>query len=191
MKKNKHNSLAFTLIEILIVVAITALLSSFVIIYGSMGRSITTLLVEKAKLTSLILRAKSLAVTTLASQTSATTDPPCGYGVNIDYTDNSYSVFAYQKDSSSGRCLPLVDSSDNLFPTRIVALPNSTYQLENGIDFIKNADSLDTVLFLPPEPRTLLFPQISLAEEKIYLHGVNGGPSGVISVSEVGQVNLE
>lgn len=195
--KNFRAAQGFTLIEVLIVIAITALLASFIIIYGSTAREQTSLFVEEAKIMNLILQAKSLSVTTLASSTGAVIELPCAYGFEVDYANNTYSIVAYVKDFS-GQCLAsggLDGGTGNLDTSRIVYLPNEVFTPENNLTLVKNSDSLDDVLFRPPEPTTYLFPTAPAApvlpSRKIYIQSANGATSGVILVSEAGQVTTQ
>src|SRR5205823_134766 len=80
----------FTIVELLIVVAISAMLASIAIGYSSISRNQVALSVETAKVAESIIRAKSLAIATYASIPGT-----CAYGVSVDIAQNRYSIFAF------------------------------------------------------------------------------------------------
>src|SRR5665213_2287500 len=81
---------AFTLIELIIVVAISALLSTLAITYSSIGRNSVSLSVEASKISQFILQAKQLSIATYTSASAS-----CGYGVAFNMAAQTYSIFAY------------------------------------------------------------------------------------------------
>lgn len=165
------------MIELIVVVGITVLLSSLVLLYGSVGRQQVSLMVEAVKITQVISRAKSLAVATYTDSLSSV----CGYGVYFDYSGRKYSIRRYQ-------LLP-----NCTVPIAIgVSFSVQEFELEKDISWQDGAARVDNVVFLPPEPRTLLFSGGSLLGEgiagRVYIAG--GGASRVITVSPAGQITF-
>ena len=73
----KRRPLGFTLIEMLIVIAISGMIASLAISYSGTERNQTALSVEKTKLAQFILQARALALATYTNQEGYV----CGYGV--------------------------------------------------------------------------------------------------------------
>lgn len=170
----------FTLIELLVVVMVTGLLSGFFILYGRAGRQRIALTVETAKMAQTIFRAKERALATY-------TDPDplkraCGYGVHADSSSRTYSLFGYQ--AADCRALASIDAANFVLV--------ETSALASGMSFGSGADRLDDVLFVPPDPTTLLWgggaPLSSSGN--FYLSTADGGMQARISVNSAGQINF-
>ncbi len=151
---NTHSG--FTLIELLVVVAVTLVVSSIMIVYGNKSRSQASLSIEAAKIAQVILRAKSLAISTYNIPPI-----PCGYGIKIDYPNKEYSLVLYDYLPTETECL---DIKDRLVQeqTRIVPLAASgipeTYRLSEGVVFPTPPSGLvEYVVFVPPDPKTHIF----------------------------------
>ena len=140
-----HDRQGFTLVELLVTVSITALLSSFVIVYTSRGRAQTTLFVEQAKVGQVIIRAKSLAISTYDSATSL-----CGYGVHFDIPAGTYALFSY----TASHCAQI----SSIDPTDAAAYAElQRFSLPKALIFEQSPDSLQDVFFLPPDPTTFVW----------------------------------
>ncbi len=164
----------------IVVIGVTVVLTSIVFVFGNPARQQVALSVEQARLSQIILRAKSLAVATFNQP-----PVPCGYGVAIDYDNNKYSIFSYEKyDGRKRDCRTIGDvlattnpidcgpaayneadppygsDSDTYPPTCYTEL--ETYTLPRGITFESvGTDVMEYVLFRPPDPTTVLFPMPS------------------------------
>src|SRR5512144_1181344 len=112
----------FTLIESMIAVTITVLLSSFVITYSSTGRQQISLTVERAKLVQVVSRAKSMALNRYKD-----TDPVCGYGISVDYDNAQYMLFSYR----APRCEDIASIDKGSAGYKI----EETFTLGNGVVF--------------------------------------------------------
>ena len=172
--------------EILVVVSVIAVISSFAISYGKLGQRQIALYIEEQKIAEMIFRAKSLAVATYQNP-----DKPksCGYGLEINYQGGAYSMFSYVPSTQPPDCSAI---------TRI----QSDYRVEitsskigQGI-VLKNdsQDSMYAVLFVPPAPRTLISNSIegdlSSAPAKIYLETIDGSARADITVNLAGQIDF-
>lgn len=177
---------AFTLIELLIVVAISAMLSALAITYSSVGRNAVSLSVEEAKLSQFILQAKALSIATYTSGSVS-----CGYGVVIHagVSPQNYSIFAYVPGASC----PYLGNITTIDPSQEVLYTEGTWQVPvtNGVKINEPNDMV--VLFYPPDPTALLsddgatFQPSSLT---IPLVTVDGKNSATLSVNPEGQINL-
>lgn len=177
----------FTLIEIIVVVAVTMLLSSIVIFYNSSTREQLTLFTEKAKLAEVVLRAKSLAISTYADGSSR-----CGYGLYLDPAARAYSIISYQP--ADCRILTSVDPD----PAVRVALPNATYVLPPtlalGASSTTSADAVAYVIFIPPDPHVLIARAdgslVPNDQGVLSLYGVRSGTAAGVIVSTAGQITF-
>jgi prepilin-type N-terminal cleavage/methylation domain-containing protein len=183
----------FTLIELLIVIVISAMFSAFIITYSSVSRNEIALSVEAQKISQLILQAKSLAIATYGSSSAV-----CGYGFDFNNQLTSYSIFTYTPSAA----LPCPDVS------KITSVPSSAITkwqssawnvpLAQGLVVRKQSDSLNFVLFYPPDP-TILMSRVpqgagvsnpTTAPAKIYLSTSDGKDSITITVNPGGQVTF-
>jgi len=172
----------FTLIEILVVVSVVTLLSSFVILYSSMGRSQIALSVEAAKIAQLITRARSLSISTYTQSGSS-----CGYGVNINYSVGSYSLFKYGTPQNCA--INYVNVSDASYSEE------ESYRLSSSLVFDgTHADSMQYVFFLPPDPITSIWTSAGKvtngSDAAVYIKTKNGNSASKVMVGAGGQVSF-
>lgn len=190
----------FTLIEILVVVAVTAILSTIAILYSHVGQNEVALSVESSKISELILQAKELSIATYGAN-SAT----CAYGVHFDFAQQTYSLFAYNSQTSINGsplfCPSSADTAASGFNAGDMQpyLGGGTWQIPvtPGVvikSYSATNDVLNDVLFYPPDPTTLISTDgaaLSNAtpEATVYLQTTDGKNSMQISVTSAGQVN--
>ncbi len=186
-----RENFGFTLVEMLIVIAISAMLATIVVGYSSVGRNEVALSVESVKVSQIILQAKSLALATYGSATHA-----CGYGVSFNVAAQTYSIFGYHP-SSSALCPPAGEIT-SLSPSEMSSPSPATWNihLENGVVmYATSTDSLSDVLFYPPDPATLIsingssFSGSAQAAH-VYLKTAGNTATTTISVSPGGQVEF-
>lgn len=182
-----HNSRSgFTLIEIIIVISITAILSSFMISYNHTSRQQLALYAEEMKLAQTIFRAKSLAISSYAQ---SSTSGACGYGVHIDYSAMAYSVFSYNKPS--GLACQKIKSIEQDYKNIV-----STSKMDRNVRFKMLpglAKNMDDVLFIPPDPLTILNSNGQSASEdsaSITLETLDKSLSGTIIVNSAGLIDF-
>jgi prepilin-type N-terminal cleavage/methylation domain-containing protein len=197
--RNHYSRQAFTLIEILVVVAISTLLSTLAIIYSSKTRNSIELTVEEAKISQFILQAKQLSIATY----NTTGSTSCGYGVSFNFAakPQTYSIFSYDPQGSPP-CPAIADVTTNLAGG--IGQNEEQQYTENTWDIpvgqgvkLSNAanDSLAGILFYPPDPVTFLSHDgnifsTTLGTQKIYLSTVDGGNSATLTVNAEGQVDF-
>ena len=182
----------FTLIEILIVVAISAMLAAISIGYSGIERDQTALSVEETEMSQFILNARSLAIATYSN----TAGSACGYGVVFDRVGETYSIFAYVPNQGSPSSCPSASDITSAPPISDRArYTDETWQVHprNGIIFSASGTStLSMVLFYPPDPTTLLFDTSGnpMSQGSVGLITADGRVSGAISVNSTGQVSF-
>ena len=186
---------AFTLIEILVVVAISALLSTITISYLKSGQNTVSLSIEEAKISQLILEAKELSLSTYGAAGD------CGYGVviNADNNPQTYSLFAYTPYGVP----PTQECPDVENITNINTAQESTYQqgswqvpVSTGITIATSGNSLATILFYPPDPAVFLSHDgqlLSTSTPQLFIHLVTNDSAAniaTITVNSEGQVSF-
>ncbi|MEK7181238.1 MAG: prepilin-type N-terminal cleavage/methylation domain-containing protein [Patescibacteria group bacterium] len=186
----------FTFVEIIVVVAITALLASIAIIYSQASRQQIMLNVEKAKIAQTILRVKSLTLAGFVKP--ASNPPPCSYGFYINYGAGTYSIFEY---SPVAGCDSILTSS---FINTDAPIPPSTLgfkvieveKLSPEIKFTTPlpANHLGYIVFIPPDPKVKIFEEnksVFFQPMTIYLSTLDGSLSTTIDLSDqTGQLSL-
>ncbi|MEK7608824.1 MAG: prepilin-type N-terminal cleavage/methylation domain-containing protein [Patescibacteria group bacterium] len=170
----------FTLIETLIVIAITALLSSFVLTYTSTSREQVALYIEQSKLSQTVLRAKSLTLSTYNQPTI-----PCGYGVSIDAPTNTYTLFSY----GTAPC----GSIASIDPSLVFVV--KTNALSSQIRIANRPESVQYILFSPPDPKTTIWREgggtSTSSDGMIVIEGRSGKQAIGVGVNFAGQVSFE
>lgn len=181
--KLKANS-GFTLVELLVVIGITALLAGLLVLYGSTGRQQTILSIESTKISQLISRAKTLSISTYEDPSS-----PCGYGVRVDYSARTYALTSYKV---SPDCKSVASSSQSISIQSTET--QNTFSLPAGVTF--NSDpslqnKIQDVFFVPPDPKTVISVGGGLLRDitgYIYLTTADGSATRRISVNASGQI---
>ena len=173
------NARGFTLIEVLIVIAITALLAGLILTYTSSSRDQVALYVEQARLAQTVAKAKSLTISTYNNPTV-----PCGYGVSVDYANDTYLLFAYDAPSCASITFLNPDFQREL----------STHRLPLNLQLPEpDAESVSGVLFTPPDPKGWIWLEASRTtstEGRIPLASRGGNLTTSVSISSAGQISF-
>lgn len=194
--KTRHlkSRLGFTLIELIVFIAISAVLSSLAITYSNVGRNQVALSLEAAKISQFILQAKELAIATYGTSSS------CGFGVVFNFLSNpqTYSVFAYSP-AGAPPC-PAAANVTNIKSNDIKEYTPGTWgvSVAQGVLLTSDqfADGLGAVLFYPPVPSVFLSRDkqaqygFTNAISNIYLKTTDGQNSLTLSVNPQGQVSF-
>jgi prepilin-type N-terminal cleavage/methylation domain-containing protein len=180
----------FTLIEVLIVIAISAMLAAIAVGYSGTEQDQTALSVEETEVAQFILQARSLAIATYGNAAGSA----CGYGVSFNASKETYSIFAYVP-SGQGTCPPVSSiTSASQIQDYEARYTDETWQVhpQSGVTFsMASSSALSMVLFYPPDPDTFLFDgsgnQISQATINLV---AADGSTRTISVNSAGQVSF-
>lgn len=197
----------FTLIEIIVVIAISAMLSVIAITYTSIERNQIALTVEASKIAGTILRAKELSITTYANSTST-----CAYGASFNLAQNTYSIFAFNPDPAKYGGAGSIPPCPSVASTTAAGISSSTetasyssaswnVAVANGVRIQSGGqgDDLAFVIFYPPAPaviisrdgKNFLDPKVTPnITSKVYLVTADGKTSSTISVNGGGQVTF-
>lgn len=175
----------FTLIEVVIVVGISVLLTSVVLTYSSSGRDQVYLGIQKAQVAQIISKAKSLTVSTYNQP-----DVPCGYGVWFDYENANpkYEIFRYKISP----CPSFGDLKNSGIVHGVGYEVQSKYTLPPNLKFkIGTPDQIDTIFFMPPDPKTLMWNNGGSEDSGgIYLETRNESASAKVEVNSGGQITF-
>ncbi|SRR5258708_3172492 len=176
----------FTLIEVLVVLAITVIISAYVIVYSKTGQNQTTLYIDAARVSELILRAKALAIATYDNPGAAQS---CGYGVTLNYAQGTYTLFSYEPPKAPASCATI----STISPVRSVAV--TTLALNPVTTFISGQpNDMYDVLFIPPNPNVLISDVsthvVGSAPGVIYLRAKGNANTITINVSLAGEVDF-
>jgi type II secretory pathway pseudopilin PulG len=189
IKKIKNNK-GFTIIELMITFAIIIILSSYIILSNKTNRSQIILSLEQAKLVDALNTAKSLTLSTYVEGNSS-----CGYGVYINYPNNSYEIFKYGQPPNCGA---IASSSINSTDPSYTQIKTINLPKEVVFDNLKN-NKLDVIFFIPPDPKTLIWRdnfQNPITENdpnyetNIYLKTKDGSMSKTIKVNIISQISF-
>lgn len=164
----------FTLIEIMVTLGVTLVLTSILIVYSRVGERQIILWKDQAKIVGVLLKAKSLA---LQFRKETGQSMPCGYGVHFAQ-DNSFVLF---KDMAE-----ICSESDNAYSGDSENVEN--YFLDGSLEF--SDLGVSDVLFIPPEPTVAFNPAIG-DEAIITLKIKDTSSSAIIKITNAGQITTQ
>lgn len=170
-KKRDENEKGFTLVEILVVMAIIAVVSASLILYSRTGERQIILFRDQAGIIAALSRAKSLSVATFGQA-----GVPCGYGVHFE-APRKFLLF---KDLASD-----CSAADHVYsgPNELFG----SFELNQSLNF--GNLTLTDIVFIPPNPKVVITP---LGDEAIInIKTVDGGSSSTIKVTSAGQISTQ
>ena len=191
IKKIKNNK-GFTIVVLIVTFSVITILASYMILYNKTNKSQIILSLEQAKLVDAINTAKSLTLATYVENNSS-----CGYGVYINYLNNSYEIFKYGQPPQTD-CKAIASSSIDLSNSSYTKIKTTNLPKEVVFDNLKN-NKLDVIFFIPPDPKTLIWRddfQNPITENdpnyeaNIYLKTKGGFMSKTIKVNVMGQISF-
>jgi hypothetical protein len=166
---------SFTLIEMLIAVSITVLLSSVLIIYSRVGENQIILFKDQARIVGTLLRAKNLAFQIYSEGAEV-----CGYGAYLDPVSGNFIIYKDLADPCS--------NSDNKYSGA-----SEDFEL-NKLDLklkFSNPEFSD-ILFIPPEPKVIIDGDpAKKGEFSITIETSDGANFKKIKINDFGQISAE
>lgn len=176
-------SAGFTLAELLIVVAITALLASVLIVYSRKGEGPVILIRERSTLIDVLHEAKARTIETRRGGAGIFA---CGYGVHFDFLNASYTLFGDAPAGGATECLAGANYTGNRsfdFGEEV-----KTVKIDQSVALISNDPSFSHILFIPPDPKTYLLPSLSNA---ITLSLQSSAGLLKTTITDVGQITTD
>jgi type II secretory pathway pseudopilin PulG len=177
----------FTVVELLVVMGVVILLLGCLVLYSGISRNQVALYVEEAKIAQIISRSKALSISAFGNP-----EVPCGYGVRVNPSAKTYSLFSYQ--TSDCGAISNIEVNE---PTKYKII--QSFKLPGGVEFQScsagGGERLDFVLFIPPDPKTLIWVDgqsipSPTGSGKIYLATTDCSANIIVTVSTAGQVSF-
>lgn len=169
----------FTILEMLVVISVMTTLSGILVIYSRTSENQILLFKEQAKIVSTFFRAK-----TLASQTFSETDPkPCAYGVALSGAE--FYIFKDLPDPAEpGDCTTANKQFDGTTSDEVFEV----IPLDERLVLSSAETSFDEVIFVPPDPSTILNRSAAVAMAQVVVK-ISGGDSGLgVKINDAGQI---
>lgn len=165
----------YTLIEMLVVVAILMLLTSITILYGRTGEEQVSLFRSQAEIIGVLNRAKTLSLQIYFSGG----EKVCGYGVHFDKTQEAFFLFKDLADDCSTANHKYDNVNEQMESPRL--LPKN---LRFG-----DLTSVTDVDFVPPDPKTYLTP--TSTEATVIIQNEAGTANVKIKINQGGQITSQ
>lgn len=184
----------FSLIEMLVVMSITLVLSAILIGYSREAGRQLLLISSQAKVVNLISRAKSLSVATFIDTNGLPASGEskiCGYGVHVDKELGQVFIF---RDLA-------VDCSDSASSSYRVFSEGSDEKLQGTLDLFSLPDTIqfgtatDTtlinVLFIPPDPTIIINKGASQLAQVTLQSSKGGNLNFVVKIDDAGKISTK
>lgn len=168
----------FTLIEVIVTLAVMSVLSSLLIVYTRSSELQIKILKDKATFIGALYRARSLALNTFQSE-----GVDCGYGI---YVPDERHYVVWRDLGGSDGCKSANKKYDE--PQEIL---EEAHELTSGVTFrnFGEQDFLRSLLFIPPDPSIITVPEKSSGGQFRLIMGSKDGQSiATVGVNGFGQV---
>lgn len=184
----------FTLLETLVVVGITVILTSMVAGYSREGGRQLALVATETKMLNMLSRAKFLSIETFFGGGRSGDQRICAYGVRIEGDQ----MFIFQDVSTNKTCQEGQGDNDKQYtPTpglneRLTGELNEIKLQDTPVGFTGETD-LREVIFIPPDPQTKIkrTDNSEVEEAKLSVKIKEGSGSFVITVNKYGQIKAK
>jgi prepilin-type N-terminal cleavage/methylation domain-containing protein len=176
----------FTLVEIIVVVTVTLVVSTILIGYSRESSRQLFLINHQANLVSLMARAKSLSITTFLEDPlpAGPSDPRiCGYGIHVDRGAGEVFIF---RDLAIN-----CDVGDKIYGFGDVKLTGQLdiFKLDTSISRFAPDTTLMDVVFVPPDPRVVINGSASTLEAVISLELKDMSRKAIIKINNAGTIS--
>lgn len=185
---NIHNERGFTLIEMLVIISVTIILSAILIGYSREAGRQLLLVNNQAKLVSLIARAKSLSTSTFLQDPlpAGPSDPKtCGYGAHLAGVSGEIFIFRDMAVDCS-----LSDNKYTSSDTRLAGELN-VFKLDAKVVQFASDNTFNDIIFIPPDPTIVINSDVSVQEAVISIETKDGFGKVVVKVNNAGRISTK
>ena len=177
---------AFTLIEMLVIISVTLVLSTILIGYSRESSRQLLLINSQAKLVSLISRSKSLSTATFLENSSLPTGPSdpriCGYGIHLDQGAGEVFIFRDMAVNCS--------TSDKKFALGDAKLSGQLDIFKMDKNTTQFADTtLSDVVFVPPDPTVVINGDGSVQEAVLGIELKDQSSKVIVKINNAGRIS--
>lgn len=186
------NKLGFTLIEVIIVVSVTLILSTFAIGYNREASRQLTLVTYQSKLVNLISTAKSFSVHTFIEGPIVVGAPKvCGYGVSLGKDINGvFNGEAFIFRDLALNCL-LTDNKYGPGDKKLTGDKNVLRIDQSTSQFIVSETTFTDIIFIPPDPAIIINGNPSTTEAVITLGLKSGARKVMVKINDSGSISTK
>jgi len=172
----KVNNRGFTLIEVVVVSSILIFLMSSIWLSGSLRESDFVVMINQEKLRLLITRAKSMTLSGIVPSGGDT----CGHGVRIER--NRAFIFL-----DKGQC-NIGNNQTYDVGEEVLGVVNDLV-LRDGVFFQSSLGDITDIVFIPPDPQTIINADDTITEASILIMTSLGFHRGVL-INKQGLIEL-
>ena len=175
----------FTLVELLVVMALVVMLTSTLIIYSRTSERQFVLLRDEAKIIGALQQAKSQSLGSFIVPGGQST---CGYGVHFATT--SIVIFKDLSPSASSTCFDVNNVYDTAGQPQGQCGNNeecvSVIQLDKAVEF--SAFDFHDIVYIPPDPK-IIIDNSPKTQSYVRIRTVDGNLEREIGVNVFGEIN--
>jgi len=198
-----QNSAGFTLVELVVVLAVSVMLTAILVTFNRGADRHIILINEQARLVQALTSAKVLSLQTFVRAEALGNVKTCGYGVHFE--DRSYLVFIDSPlpDPLNSSCIDENNQyTGNLKfdgPIEVATVnqefevaPFLVYSLDPRVVFgdLPGGGRDFDVLFIPPEPTTYFYPA-GMENAEIFINQIDGRGGTSVKITRFGQISAQ
>jgi len=184
----------YTLVEILVVIIITATMSGILVLYSRTSEQQIILFRDQAKLIGMIFRAKSLAVTSKTTIIDIEGVPneiiPCAYGFNFNRSDKTFRIFReFDQNGKNENCLTPDLKPNYIYNPGEDMSPEEIQILGENVE-VAAITNLENIVFIPPEPKVYINGSEIFTNASIIIETLTGIQK-TVKINNFGQITSQ
>lgn len=179
ISKYSNYSKGFTIVELLVVLAVTVLLSGGLVFYNRLSERQLILFQEQNKIIGVFNKAKSLTLGAFGEERA-----PCGYGVHFEMPD-AFFIFEEESPGDDPRCFDI----DFIYTANIDKEFGDSFKLDKATKFSELG--LSDIIFIPPDPIIVIDNNLTKSEALIKIKTINGSAERTVKITTAGQITAQ